>query len=238
MSEPLLRLESVAAGYGSVLAVHEVSLQVADGEWSCVLGANGAGKTTLLKTVAGLLPTRGGRIIYAGEDISTWSARQRVEAGLVLVPEGRLVFPTMTVKENLRLGALVPHARARAAERLDEVVALFPRLSERFGQLAHTLSGGEQQMLAVGRALMSGPRLLLMDEASLGLAPVMTKRIFEIVAQLHSGGLTILMAEQDVRQSLSLADRGAVLENGRVAVQGAARELQDDPRIREAYLGL
>jgi len=238
MSDALLSLNAVAAGYGSALAVHEVSLSVEPGEWACVLGANGAGKTTLLKTIAGLLPARLGSIRYAGEEITTWTARQRVEAGLVLVPEGRMVFPTMTVRENLRLGALVPQARKHAARRMEEVVALFPRLAERYGQLAHTLSGGEQQMLALGRALMAGPRLLLMDEASLGLAPVMTKRIFEIVAKLHGDGLTILMAEQDVRQSLALADRGAVLENGRVALQGEAAVLRDDPRIREAYLGL
>ncbi len=238
MSDALLSLNAVAAGYGGALAVHEVSLSVQPGEWACVLGANGAGKTTLLKTIAGLLPARAGNIRYAGEDITTWSARQRVEAGLVLVPEGRMVFPTMTVRENLRLGALVPQARKHAARRMEEVVTLFPRLAERYGQLAHTLSGGEQQMLALGRALMAGPRLLLMDEASLGLAPVMTKRIFEIVKKLHGEGLTILMAEQDVRQSLALANSGAVLENGRVALQGAAAVLRDDPRIREAYLGL
>jgi branched-chain amino acid transport system ATP-binding protein len=234
----LLAADSVVAGYGEVIVVHGVAIGAEEGRITALIGANGAGKTTLMRAIAGVLPLAAGAITFAGRAIDRLRAHGRVEAGLVLVPEGRLVFPYMTVEENLRIGAINRRARPVLAEGLDEVYALFPRLAERRRQLGGTLSGGEQQMLALARGLMAKPRLLLLDEPTLGLAPIMTRLIFETLARLRAAGLTILLAEQDVAQTLALADRAYVLENGRIALEGSGRELLDDPRVKAAYLGL
>jgi branched-chain amino acid transport system ATP-binding protein len=234
----LLAADGVVAGYGEVLVVHGVALRAEEGRITAMIGANGAGKTTLMRTIAGVLPLAAGALSFAGRAIDRLRAHARVEAGLVLVPEGRLIFPDMTVEENLRIGAINRRARRALAEGLDEVYALFPRLAERRRQPGGTLSGGEQQMLALGRGLMAKPRLLLLDEPTLGLAPIMTRLIFETLARLRAAGLTILLAEQDVAQTLALADRAYVLENGRVALEGSGAALLDDPRVKAAYLGL
>jgi branched-chain amino acid transport system ATP-binding protein len=234
----LLAADSVVAGYGDVLVVHGVAIGAEEGRITALIGANGAGKTTLMRAIAGVLPLAAGALTFAGRAIDRLRAHGRVEAGLVLVPEGRLIFPHMTVEENLRIGAINRRARPVLAEGLDEVYALFPRLAERRRQLGGTLSGGEQQMLALARGLMAKPRLLLLDEPTLGLAPIMTRLIFETLARLRAAGLTILLAEQDVAQTLALADRAYVLENGRIALEGSGRELLDDPRVKAAYLGL
>jgi branched-chain amino acid transport system ATP-binding protein len=234
----LLAADSVVAGYGDVLVVHGVAIGAEEGRITALIGANGAGKTTLMRAIAGVLPLAAGALTFAGRAIDRLRAHGRVEAGLVLVPEGRLIFPHMTVEENLRIGAINRRARPVLAEGLDEVYALFPRLAERRRQLGGTLSGGEQQMLALARGLMAKPRLLMLDEPTLGLAPIMTRLIFETLARLRAAGLTILLAEQDVAQTLALADRAYVLENGRIALEGSGRELLDDPRVKAAYLGL
>jgi branched-chain amino acid transport system ATP-binding protein len=234
----LLAADSVVAGYGEVIVVHGVAIGAEEGRITALIGANGAGKTTLMRAIAGVLPLAAGALTFAGRAIDRLRAHGRVEAGLVLVPEGRLIFPHMTVEENLRIGAINRRARPVLAEGLDEVYALFPRLAERRRQLGGTLSGGEQQMLALARGLMAKPRLLMLDEPTLGLAPIMARLIFETLARLRAAGLTILLAEQDVAQTLALADRAYVLENGRIALEGSGRELLDDPRVKAAYLGL
>jgi branched-chain amino acid transport system ATP-binding protein len=205
---------------------------------TALVGSNGAGKTTLLRTVAGLLAPTAGAIVYDGTPVDGWPSSRRVAGGIVLVPEGRLIFPHFTVEENLRIAAYAPKARGRFRDTLAEVYALFPRLKERRGQLGGLLSGGEQQMLAIGRGLMALPRLLLLDEPTLGLAPVMAQQIFELIGTLRATGLSILLAEQDVRTTLTIADWAYVLENGAAAMAGPASEIRDDPRLRSAYLGL
>jgi branched-chain amino acid transport system ATP-binding protein len=238
MSEDLLTLEGVAAGYGQVRILRDLSIAVADGEVTALVGGNGAGKTTLMRLVAGALSAQGGRLRFAGEDITAWPAHRRVDAGLALVPEGRMVFPSMTVEENLRLGAITKRARSGAQRRRDEIYDMFPRLRERRDQLAGTMSGGEQQMLAIGRGLMSDPQLLLLDEPTLGLAPTAANDVFAIIEALRGRGLTVLIAEQDVRRTLTLADRGYVIENGHVVLSGTGQALVGSERVREAYLGL
>jgi len=232
---PLLRLSNVEAGYRDLVAVRDVSLEVRAGEAVALIGANGAGKTTTLRAISGLLPLRGGRIELEGERIDGRPSSHVVARGIVHVPEGRQLFPTMTVRENLELGT---RDRAGRAAGLDEVFALFPRLRERQHQLAGTLSGGEQQMCAIGRGLMARPRLLLLDEPSLGLAPVMVKLIFEILATINANGTTILLVEQNVARSLALAHRAYVLENGRIVLEGPRAALQQSAHVRQAYLGL
>jgi len=238
MSDPVLLVEDLASGYGDVVALHGVSLSVLPNSITVLLGSNGAGKSTFLRTVAGLLPIRGGRIVFSGGDIGGCRSDQRVDRGIVLVPEGRLIFPQMTVEENLRLGAFSPRARALRDDGFERSYALFPRLKERRHQMGGTLSGGEQQMLALARGLMARPQLLLLDEPTLGLAPVISIMIFEVIKSLKAAGLTILLAEQDVRRTLQIADRGYVLENGRLAMSGSGAELLTDPRIGTAYLGI
>jgi len=238
MAEPLLQVEGLVGGYEGTQVLHGLSLQVGAGGVTALLGGNGAGKTTLMKTLAGLLPTCEGRIRFQGEDIGARPSNERVHAGLVLVPEGRMVFPSLTVRENLRLGAINPRARPHWQRSLAHVFHVFPRLLEREAQAAVTLSGGEQQMLAIGRGLMAQPRLMLLDEPTLGLSPLMSRQIFELVQRLVADGLTLLLAEQDVFQSLNAAERAYVIENGRVAAEGPAREIAADPRIKQAYLGL
>ena len=234
---PLLAVERVTVGYGRVRVVRDLSLAVATGSITALVGSNGAGKTTLLRTVAGLMQPEAGAVRLDGTDLVGTRCHERVERGIVLVPEGRLVFPLFTVEENLRIGAFAPHARAAAAEHTEEMYALFPRLRERRRQLAGTLSGGEQQMLAIARGLMSRPRLLLLDEPTLGLAPLAAAAIFKLVERLRASGLTIMLAEQDVRRTLDVADHAYVLENGHCALAGPARALLADPKVKASYLG-
>ncbi|HEY8394119.1 MAG TPA: ABC transporter ATP-binding protein [Thermaerobacter sp.] len=234
----LLTIEGLSVSYGAIQAVHDLSLEVREGEIVALLGANGAGKTTTLRTISGLTRPRSGRIIYAGEDITQWPPHRIVAAGLVHVPEGRRVFAPMTVLENLEMGAYGQRDPDRIRERMRRVFAKFPRLEERKHQLAGTLSGGEQQMLAIGRALMAKPRLLLLDEPSLGLAPLLVREIFATIKEINErDGVTILLVEQNAHQALQIADRAYVLETGRVVLSGPARELSDNPKVREAYLG-
>ena len=234
----LLEVRDLVVGYGKVEALHKVSLEVEAGSIVTVIGPNGAGKTTMLGAIMGLLPSRG-QVTYQGRDVAMSSVEQRVADGLTLVPERRELFGELSVQDNLRLGAF---ARVRSGERgadmqLDEVYARFPRLKERREQLAATLSGGERQMLAIGRALMAKPRLLMLDEPSLGLAPRIVKDIFHIVADLRRSGVAILLVEQNARAALQIADRGYVLETGEVVLAGAAAELAGNPRVVESYLG-
>jgi branched-chain amino acid transport system ATP-binding protein len=231
----LLRLDSVEAGYRDLVAVREVSLEVRAGEVVSLIGSNGAGKTTTLRAITGLLPVRRGRIEFEGDRIDGRASAQVVARGIAHVPEGRQLFPTMTVRENLELGARDTRTRAPA---LEEVFALFPRLRERERQLAGTLSGGEQQMCAIGRGLMARPKLLLLDEPSLGLAPVMVKLIFENLCEINARGTTILLVEQNVPRALALSHRAYVIENGRIVLDGPRDTLQQSPHIKQAYLGL
>jgi branched-chain amino acid transport system ATP-binding protein len=234
----LLRLDALQVGYGDMTAVHEASLEVHEGETVALIGGNGAGKTTTLRAISGLLPLRAGRIEFAGDRLDGLGSSQIVARGIAHVPEGRQLFSTMTVKENLEVGARSAEARRRRAETLGAVFDLFPRLQERQGQLAGTLSGGEQQMCAIGRGLMARPRLLMLDEPSLGLAPVVVRTIFEDLGRINQRGLTILLVEQNVLRSLQLCHRGYVLENGRITLAGERDALLASPHIKQAYLGL
>jgi len=233
----LLRLESVQAGYGDLTAVRDVSLEVRAGEIVALIGSNGAGKTTTLRAICGLLPPRAGSIEVDGVSVGGLTTTAIVARGLAHVPEGRQLFPTMTVLENLELGARTPEASRRRAETLERVLALFPRLAERRSQMAGTLSGGEQQMTAIGRALMARPRLLMLDEPSLGLAPVVVSSIFENLRAINHDGVTILLVEQNVLRALRLAHRAYVLENGAIVLHGPSERLLADETIRRAYLG-
>ncbi len=234
----LLRVDGIEVGYGDLTAVSDVSLEVREGETVALIGGNGAGKTTTLRAISGLLPLRRGRIELEGRRLDGLTPAQIVAHGLAHVPEGRQLFPSMTVLENLELGARTAAARARTGNTLGRVFELFPRLRERRGQLAGTLSGGEQQMCAIARGLMACPRLLMLDEPSLGLAPVTVKTIFEDLGRINGQGITILLVEQNVLRSLHLAHRGYVLENGSVALQGPRDLLLSSGHIRQAYLGL
>jgi branched-chain amino acid transport system ATP-binding protein len=235
----LLRVESIEAGYGDFTAVRDVTLEVREREAVALVGGNGAGKTTTLRAVSGLLPLRRGRILLDEERIDGLASSRVVARGIAHVPEGRQLFPTMTVRENLELGAAASAAaRARTREALDWVLDLFPRLRERSHQLAGTLSGGEQQMCAIGRGLMARPRLLMLDEPSLGLAPVVVRAIFENLTRINREGTALLLVEQNVPRALQLSQRAYVLENGAVALTGASAEVLADPHVRRAYLGL
>ncbi|HWN14613.1 MAG TPA: ABC transporter ATP-binding protein [Candidatus Dormibacteraeota bacterium] len=234
----MLTLEGVDAFYGDLQALHGVSLEVRAGELMALVGANAAGKTTTLRVISGTLPARGGRVLFEGQDLAAMPAHLRVAQGIVQVPEGRRLFPFMTVHENLLLGAHAPQARAQQEASLDYVLRLFPVLKDRATQLAGSLSGGEQQMCAIGRALMARPRLLMLDEPTLGIAPVLVQRIFETVAAINRDGVTVLLVEQNVRRALALAHRAVALENGRVVLSGPARELLADDRLKKAYLGM
>ncbi|MFI6480948.1 ABC transporter ATP-binding protein [Nonomuraea sp. NPDC050663] len=235
----MLEITALAAGYGGVQALFGVELTVGEGEFVALLGPNGAGKSTTLRVLSGLIKPSAGRVTLGGKDITTLPGWRRAGLGLGHVPEGRQVFPDHTVLENLQLGAFVHRrSRARRQELLDEVLALFPRLDERREQLAGTLSGGEAQMLAVGRALMSGPRLLVLDEPSLGLAPLKVAELFGYIKRLHAErGLSVLLVEQQAATALNLADRAYVLERGRVAISGTSEAVRKDPRVRAVYLG-
>jgi len=234
---PLLSVRSIVAGYGSVEVLHEVSLDVHEGEIVTLIGGNGAGKSTTLMCVSGIVPLRGGEIHFAGQRIDGVRADKLVGRGLVQVPEGRRIFPRMTVLENLMMGAYGRDDRDGIARDLEQVYTLFDILRTRSSQLGGTLSGGEQQMLAIGRAILSRPWLLMMDEPSMGIAPLLVARIFEAVKELNRKGLTILLVEQNARAALKLAHRGYVLETGRVTLADDAQRLLVDPRVREAYLG-
>ncbi|PYM65429.1 MAG: ABC transporter ATP-binding protein [Candidatus Rokuibacteriota bacterium] len=234
----MLQLESLAAGYGDLLAVRAVSLAVEEGECVALIGANGAGKTTTLRALSGLIPIRGGHAVFRGRALAGLTPRQIVTLGLAHVPEGRQLFPSLTVRENLEMGARTPDARAARRVSLDRVFGLFPRLREREGQRAGTLSGGEQQMLAIGRGLMARPRLLLLDEPSLGLAPLTVRLIFEIVSTVNREGTTILLVEQNVRRALGLCHRGYVIENGEITLAGSRDDLLGSAHVRQAYLGV
>ncbi|MGH7332225.1 MAG: ABC transporter ATP-binding protein [Candidatus Rokuibacteriota bacterium] len=234
----MLRLEGIDAFYGDLQALFDVSLEVRDREIIALVGANAAGKSTTLRVISGLVVPREGRVLFGDQDLGAVSAHRRVERGIVQVPEGRRLFPFMTVRENLLLGAHTGHARAAAATTLEYVYTLFPVLRERRVQLAGSLSGGEQQMCAIGRALMSRPRLLMLDEPTLGLAPVLVARIFETVKAINTDGVTVLLVEQNVRQALTIAHRAFVLESGKLVLSGPARDLLGDERLKRAYLGL
>ncbi len=234
----MLEIEALSVAYGDMIALEDVSIRVDAGETVTVLGANAAGKSTLLRTISGLVTARTGTIRFKGEMIDHLSAHARVERGLVLVPEGRMVFPFLSVEDNLRLGAFSPNTRAAGPSTLERIYAMFPRLRERKRQMAGSLSGGEQQMLALGRGLMSQPQLLMLDEPSLGLAPKLVQEVMAAVADIRDQGVTVLIVEQNVHQTLKLADRGYVLENGRLSLSGSASELASSDEVRRAYLGL
>lgn len=236
--EPLLAVEELHAGYDAADVLHGVSVTVGMGEFVCVLGANTAGKSTLLRCISRLVPRSRGRIRFAGADLMALPSHAVPGLGIAHVPEGRHVFPDMTVEENLRLGAFAVRHDPAVAARLDGVLRLFPRLAERRRQRAGTLSGGEQQMVAVGRALMLGPRLLILDEPSHGLAPIVVDELHQAFLDIHAGGTAILLVEQNTALALSVASRGYVLESGRVVLADTAAALADNPRVREAYLGI
>jgi branched-chain amino acid transport system ATP-binding protein len=234
----VLELSRVSASYGSVPAISDVSIAVGDGEAVGLLGANGAGKSSTLRAISGLLKLSSGAVRFAGTDLAAMPAYRIPELGIAHVPEGRQVFPEMTVEENLEIGAYVPKAKAARAQTMELVYGIFPRLAERRRQLAGTMSGGEQQMLAVGRGLMLKPRLLMLDEPSLGLAPVMTDVTFEKIGEIHGMGTAILLVEQNVSRALSLVTRAYVLESGRIIMHGTSAELAGNRQVQAAYLGI
>lgn len=237
MSETLLQVSGLKVAYGGIQAVKGVDFEVRSGELVSLIGSNGAGKTTTMKAITGLLPLNEGDIRYMGESIRGKGAWDLVRKGLAMVPEGRGVFTRMTITENLQMGAHIRSDKAGIAEDMDRVFATFPRLKERKDQLAGTMSGGEQQMLAMGRALMSRPKVLLMDEPSMGLSPIMVDKIFEVVRDVHAQGVTILLVEQNASRALEIADRGYVMESGLISMSGDAKAMLDDPKVRAAYLG-
>jgi branched-chain amino acid transport system ATP-binding protein len=234
----MLSLAAVSAGYGSFQALFGVSLEVPRGEAIGVIGPNGAGKTTLMRVISGIIPMREGAMTLEGRSISGLPAHLMVEQGIAHVPENRRLFPRLSVEENLRIGAFIPSARARFQEQLDWVYNLFPRLKDRRSQLAGTMSGGEQQMCAIARALMSKPKVLLMDEPSAGLAPLVVQQVFDLVGRIRAEGLTVLIVEQNVQQVLDVVDRAYLLEVGAIRLSGTAAELKGNSFIRESYMGL
>lgn len=233
----MLKLEDIHTYYGNIRAVRGISIEVNTGEKVCMIGANGAGKSTTLMTISGIHTPGQGSIYFEGEDITTTSAEQRVEYGISQVPEGRLIFPDMTVLENLELGAYIRKDTVGIKSDLNRIFDYFPVLAERRRQRGGSLSGGEQQMLAIGRSLMSNPRLLLLDEPSLGLAPLIVKQIFEIIQQINEDGTTILLVEQNAQIALNVTNRGYVMETGEITIEGASADLLADERVRQAYLG-
>jgi branched-chain amino acid transport system ATP-binding protein len=235
---PLLAVENLQVAYSGAMAVRNLSFTVARGAIAALVGANGAGKTTTVQTVAGALRPHGGRILFEGEDIAGMDCRQTVARGVTLVPEGRLVFPQMTVDENLQMGALNKRAAPLLRQSLDYVYAMFPRLAQRRAQLAGSMSGGEQQMLAIARGLMAKPRLMILDEPSLGLSPKLVAELFVTVRNLNQEGITVLLVEQNVRQTLTMAHSAHVLEKGAVVLSGTGPDLLDNPFVRKAFLGL
>ena len=233
----MLELRGISASYGRVRALENVSLTVGADGVVCLLGANGAGKTTTLNCISGVVPLTAGRIVFEGDDITGWPIDRIVARGIVQVPEGREIFPEMSVVDNLLLGTWLRRREANARRGFERVYDYFPRLAERAQQAAGTLSGGEQQMLMIGRALMAGPKLLLLDEPSLGLSPLLVRQVFSIVARVHADGVPILLVEQNARVALDASDHGFILENGAIRLQGAAADLAGNPAVRAAYLG-
>jgi branched-chain amino acid transport system ATP-binding protein len=233
----LLELNKLEVAYGGIHAVKGIDLIVRQGELVCLIGANGAGKTTTLKGITGLQPVRAGKVVYDGDDVTGKPAFQLVRKGLSMVPEGRGVFGALTIEENLAMGAYSRKDRKEIKQDVERVFGLFPRLKERHRQTAGTLSGGEQQMLAMGRAIMSRPKLLLLDEPSMGLAPLMVQKVFETVLAISGEGVTILLIEQNAKLALEVSNRGYVMESGTITLSGDARQLLSDPKVREAYLG-
>ncbi|MEY4653665.1 MAG: hypothetical protein RI884_2246 [Pseudomonadota bacterium] len=237
MADVLLKVQGLKVSYGGIEAVKGVDFEVREGELVSLIGSNGAGKTTTMKAITGTLPLAGGDIEYLGQSIRGQGAWDLVKKGLAMVPEGRGVFTRMTITENLQMGAYIRSDSSGIAQDMEKVFATFPRLKERHDQLAGTLSGGEQQMLAMGRALMSRPRVLLLDEPSMGLSPIMVDKIFEVVREVYAQGVTILLVEQNASRALQIADRGYVMESGLITLSGEARKMLDDPQVRAAYLG-
>jgi branched-chain amino acid transport system ATP-binding protein len=235
---PVLEVRSIAAAYGDVQALWDVGFTVDEGKISTLLGSNGAGKTTTLRVISGLLPALEGEVLLHGQRITGLSPHKVVDLGVIQVPEGRHLWPNMTVEDNLLLGAYSPRARTAQAATLRTVYELFPRLAERKTQLAGTLSGGEQQMAAIGRGLMGKPEVLMLDEPSLGLAPILVDEVFRVVTDIVGRGVTVLLVEQNVHRALEVATTASVIENGRVVLSKSAREMADDPNVRSAYLGL
>ncbi|WP_218029540.1 ABC transporter ATP-binding protein [Aneurinibacillus danicus] len=234
----MLKLENIFASYGNIEALRNMSLEIPEGSIITLLGANGAGKTTTLKVISGVVKPKFGKLMYQGEELTGKSPDQIVKRKIIQCPENRQVFPQLTVLENLRIGSYARRDRAMVKEDLQKVLEMFPRLKERLAQFAGTLSGGEQQMLAIGRALMAAPKVLLLDEPSLGLAPIIVKEIFEIIKNINRTGTSILLVEQNAHLALSIADYAYVLENGQIALSGKATELKKDNRVRELYLGV
>jgi len=237
MSQTLLKVSGLKVAYGGIQAVKGVDFEVQEGELVTLIGSNGAGKTTTMKAITGLQPLNAGDIQYLGQSIRGRGAWDLVKQGLAMVPEGRGVFTRMSIAENLLMGAHIRKDKAGIAQDMDRVFGIFPRLHERREQLAGTMSGGEQQMLAMGRALMSRPKVLLMDEPSMGLSPIMVDKIFEVVGEVHKQGVTILLVEQNASRALEIADRGYVMESGIISMSGQARDMLNDPKVRAAYLG-
>ena len=237
MATTLLKITGLKVAYGGIKAVKGVDLEVHDGELVTLIGSNGAGKTTTMKAITGTLPPVEGDIEYLGKSIKGKGAWDLVKEGLAMVPEGRGVFNRMTITENLQMGAYIRNDKAGIAEDVEKMFTIFPRLRERKDQLAGTMSGGEQQMLAMGRALMSRPRVLLVDESSMGLSEIMVDKIFEVIGDVSAGGVTVLLVEQNASRALGIADRGYVMESGIVTMNGEAKQLLNDPRVRAAYLG-
>ncbi len=235
--EALLELRRVTTHYGAIRVLHDVDMVIYAGEMVCLLGGNASGKSTTLKTILGLVNVSEGEMMFRGERADTLTTAQRIERGMAVVPENRRIFPKMTVRENLEMGAYLRSDRKAIAEDMAYVIDLFPRLGERLGQMGGTMSGGEQQMLAMGRALMSRPKLILMDEPSMGLAPLFVKKIFEIIKQVNDRGISVFVVEQNANVALSIADRGYVLQTGEVVLGGPARELLNNDAMKRAYLG-
>ena len=233
----MLEVKDLYVNYGAVEAIKGISFQVKPGEIVTLIGANGAGKTTTLHTISGLVKAKSGSITYNGVDLLKTDPSKMITLGIAHVPEGRHVFPEMSVEDNLQMGAYASKSKAEAAEAMQDVYKKFPRLKERRRQLAGTLSGGEQQMLAVGRALMGKPSIILMDEPSMGLSPLLVKEVFAIIQEIHSAGITVLLNEQNAKMALSIADRAYVLETGTISISGDAQELLKDERVKKAYLG-
>ena len=234
----MLAVRDLDLFYGDAQALDRVSLEVPKGAIVAIVGANGAGKSSLIRTIAGIERARAGAIVFEGKDITALESHRICNLGIGQVAEGRQVFPSLTVRENLEMGAMIPRARAQAKRNLDEVLAMFPRLQERTGQVAGTMSGGEQQMLAIGRCLMGAPELIMFDEPSLGLAPLVVQEVLRTIRLLNGRGMTILLVEQNVAVSLRISQRAYVLENGRIVMSGTGEELLHDDRVRQAYLGL
>ena len=233
-----MEVKKVNLAYGQMQVLKEVSLQVREREIVSLIGANSAGKSSMLNAISGLVLISGGEILFEGKRIDSLPSHEIIENGIIQVPEGRRIFPFMTVKENLEMGSYNRRAREKSRESLQRVYELFPRLAERKDQLGESMSGGEQQMLAVGRALMAGPKILMLDEPSLGLAPIVVGMIFQVLQEVNRGGVTLLLVEQNVKESLDISSRGYVLENGRVVLEGAARDLLENAYLKKAYLGL